>query len=323
MSVQSQRCAFSVVFLFLCSFASSSVAQDNSNPAAQYAVADVVFTGTLHKIEPSATGFTAQFTVEHMIKGKAAKDNALRAELPAYSRCHRLEERHSYLIYAHRVVDRLWIDPCDGAKLISQAEDDLRFLHSVNPEVSERCTRERLDNLAAKSPIVARAEVIGTEDTLGTSTIIFRPWCGIMFTTEDAFYKVLEVIKGKIEDSQIVVEHSICSGTITVDGYEPALSPQLFKEGNQLLLFLQAGSSQKDREIPAPFQSVYRDQDENCGAVAAGEVTARSLVASMRAAPDKYKLKYLHWINEDVDCVEDGSGLKTCREEEWKDIDQP
>jgi len=46
------------------------------------------------------------------------------------------------------------------------------------------------------------------------------------------YYDVLDVLKGQISDSKIAVEHVICWDTITVDGYSPGLSPELFREGN-------------------------------------------------------------------------------------------
>ena len=67
---------------------------------------------------------------------------------------------------------------------------------------------------------------------MGTPATLFRPWCGLVFTTEYAYYDVVDILKGKIPDSTIAVEHAICWDTITVDGYSPSLSPELFREGN-------------------------------------------------------------------------------------------
>lgn len=292
----------------ICFISGLAPAQSDGGAAAQYAVADLVFTGTLEKLDASPTGFMAKFEFSQIIKGKKPKDKYVQALLPAETRCHKLEELNGYLVYAHRVAGQLWIDPCDGAKLISQAEADLRYIHSFNPAVSEKCNKEHLDRLAARSPIIVKAEVLGTEDSLRTSITFDRPWCGVMFTTEDAFYKVIAVMKGEVKNSPIVVEHPICSGTITVDGYEPRLSSQLFTEGNMLLLFLEPGSHRSERTIPPPARAVYQDTDENCGAVMADDQAARSFSASLRDNPDKYKTPYYdHWLNEDVNCLEDGS----------------
>jgi hypothetical protein len=175
------------------------------------------------------------------------------------------------------------VDPCEGSKLVSQAEADLRYIHTINPTISEQCSRGRLSQLAAKSPIVATAEVIGTEDSFrANDAVLFRPWCGLTFSTEDAYYSIRDVVKGQISDSKIVVEHAICWDTITVDGYYPSLSPELFREGNVLLLFLKAGSHQSERQLRPPFESVYEDLDENCGAVMADDEAALSVAESVR-----------------------------------------
>jgi hypothetical protein len=273
-----------IATLILCLVASPAFAQLSSDAPAFYTSADIVFTGVLDKISASPTGLTAQFRVERLIKGGLEANKILRAQLPSESRCHKFEERHSYLIYGRAIGGTVWVNPCEGSKLVSQAEDDLRYIHTINPRVSERCSRNRLSQLAARSPIIAMAEVIGTEDSMGTNaTLLFRPWCGLVLSTEDAYYSIREVLKGQIPDSKVVVEHAICWDTVTVDGYYPNLSPELFREGNVLLLFLKAGSHQSDRHLNPPFSSIYEDLDENCGAVMADGEAAQRVIENVRA----------------------------------------
>lgn len=268
--------------LLLCLFGSLAVAQSTEDVATLYADADVVFTGFVEKLQPSSGGFTISFKIDQPIKGHLAADKILQLEFPADSPCSGFKELHSYLAYGRKVGKTFWADLC-GSKLISLAEPDLRYIHTVNPQITEQCSAKRLTKLAVKSPIVATAEVIGTEESLGTSTAWFRPWCGLMFTTEDAYYNIHEVLKGQISDSKIVVEHPICSDTLTVDGYYPDLSPSLFKTGNVLLLFLEPGSHDPNKKIPPPFQSVYEDLDENCGAIIADDEAARDVVGLIRS----------------------------------------
>jgi hypothetical protein len=215
-------------------------AQSDGDAAALYSGADVVFTGQLETVAPSPTGLRARFNVTKLIKGREAVENELLAQLPAESRCHALEERHSYLIYGRSIGDQLWIDPCEGSKLVSLAEADLRYIHKVNPKISEQCNRERLAQLARSSRVVATAEVLSTEDSLGTSTLPFRPWCGLTLTTEDAHYHVVEVLKGEVNDPKITVEHAICWDTVTVDGYSPALSSEIVQERQHVAAVSQA-----------------------------------------------------------------------------------
>jgi hypothetical protein len=266
----------------MCIAAVSASSQVSDTPAAFYAGADVVFDGRLEKIGPSPNGLIARFSIAQLIKGQTATASNLQVQLPAESRCHPLEENHHYLVYGRKVGDQVWVDPCQGSKLYSQGESDLRYIHTINPKIAEQCNRGRLKRLAKTSPIVATAKVMGTEDSMGP-TSLFRPWCGITFTTEYAYYDIVDVIKGQIPDSKIAVEHVICWDTITIDGYSPALSSELFREGNVLLLFLKRDSHRTD-QAPSPFKSGYEDVDENCGAVNAESDAAQSVVAGVRAS---------------------------------------
>jgi hypothetical protein len=261
----------------------SAFAQLGDAPAALYAGADIVFDGRLEKLVGSPSGLTARFSVTQLIKGRAATNKELQVQIPFESRCHAFEENHRYLVYGRNIGDQLWVDPCEGSKLFSQAEPDLRYLHTINTKISEQCNRSRLKQLARSTPIVVSAKVVGTEDSMGTRATLFRPWCGLVFTTEYAYYDLLDVLKGKIPGSKIAVEHSICWDTITVDGYSPSLSPELFREGNALLLFLKKGSH-RDDQAPVPFKSGYEDVDENCGAVIADSDAAQSVTESLYGA---------------------------------------
>jgi hypothetical protein len=270
--------------LFTTSLAAGSVlAQLSDAPAALYAGADIVFDGRLEKIAPTGSGLTARFSVTQLIKGQAETTKGIQVQIPAESRCHAFEEDHRYLVYGRKIDEQLWVDPCEGSKLYSQAEADLRYIHTMNPKVLEQCNRIRLKQLAKTSAIVAKAKVVGTEDSMGGPELLFRPWCGTVFMTEYAYYDVLEVMKGEIPDSKIAVEHVICWDTITVDGYSPSLSSELFREGNVLLLFLKRGSHRID-QVQTPFKSGYEDVDENCGAVIADGDAAQGVVEALHGA---------------------------------------
>ena len=147
--------------------AGSAFSQVSDAPSALYAGADVVFDGRLEKIGPSPSGLTARFSVTQVIKGQAATGTGVQVQVPAHSRCHALEENHRYLVYGRKIDDQLWVDPCEGSKLYSQAESDLRYINTINPKVSEQCNGIRLKRLAKTSAIVATAKVVGTEDSMG------------------------------------------------------------------------------------------------------------------------------------------------------------
>src|SRR5437588_255231 len=150
--------------------AGSALSQVRDAPAALYAGADVVFDGRLEKIAPSPSGLTARFSVTQGIKGPAATSNGVQVQIPAESRCHALEENHRYLVYGRIIADQLWVDPCEGSKLYSQAESDLRYVHTVNPKVSEQCNHTRLKRLARTRAIVATAKIAGTEESIGLTS---------------------------------------------------------------------------------------------------------------------------------------------------------
>lgn len=278
--------------------ATNVLSQDTDDPAALYLGADYVFTGRLLKLNTTPAGIIGYFEPSKIIKGDLSTNRKLRAEIIPARGCHALVKDHSYLIYGHGVDRELVVDPCSGSKLVSEAERDLRYLHTVNSKISERCSRARLAELARQSPIVITAEVLGTEDSTGKSESFFRPWCGLTFTTEDAYYHAMERIKGEMLDEQILVEHPICWDTVTIAGYSPTLSPDLFKEGNILLLFLKPGSSQEGRQPPSPYESVYEAVDENCGAVLADDDAARITIQAIREHPDRYLRS---WLDESVD----------------------
>lgn len=92
--------------------AGAALAQAKVSPTALFAGADIVFDGRLEKIASSPSGSVASFFVNRVIKGGAARATALRAQITADSRCHRLEENHRYLIYGRKIGDEIWVDPC-------------------------------------------------------------------------------------------------------------------------------------------------------------------------------------------------------------------
>jgi len=302
--VTSDMRTFKLLAWCLTSLCSLTFAQSSPPPDVLYSAADVVFTGRLSKIDHSSNGVIARFERDLIVKGDLTRRDVT-VRLEPVGQCHPFEENHSYLLYAQKIGGELWADPCAGSKLLSMAEEDLRYLHTVNSKIGQRCSRERLAQLAGRSSIVATAEVIGTEDGLPAEQNLefmrlWRPWCGLAFSTEDAYYTVLTVLKGNISDARIVVEHPICWDTVTVDGYYTNLSPTLFSKGNRLLLFLKPGSHDKGKKSPPGYDAVYSDIDENCGAVSANDETAQSLLEDLRAHPGKYKYG---WLDESVDWI--------------------
>ena len=40
-------------------------------------------------------------------------------------------KNHRYPVYERKIDDQPWVDPCEGSKLYSQGESDLRYIHTT------------------------------------------------------------------------------------------------------------------------------------------------------------------------------------------------
>src|SRR5690349_23159852 len=101
-----RKVCFSVLSILV--FATGALTQQRDDPAAIYGAADLVFTGRVEKISPSPGGLSASFEVVSRIKGRIGNAKHLQTFLPIDTRCHALEENHSYLVYAREIGDQLW-----------------------------------------------------------------------------------------------------------------------------------------------------------------------------------------------------------------------
>ncbi len=272
-----QSFIISFAALLLCG---NAAAQTNTDPAVLYDSADIVATGHLQQVKESPSGPLALFAISHLVKGKIRSTHAI-ADMPRSSRCHALEADHEYLIYGRWVNKHLWVDPCEGTKLMSQAEADLRYLHTIDKAVSPRCTAKHIVELAKTTSVIAIAHLSDTEDSLkGTNKD--RQFCGTAATSEDAYYSVSEVLKGSMQHDKIAVEHPICRDTITVDGYDPRLSPNIFSSGNELLLLLSPGSHFEDRQAPTPYDETFEAVDGDCAVILTSDPAAQEALRAIR-----------------------------------------
>jgi len=246
-----------------------------SSVAASYAAADVVFKGFLQNLFAVPTGLKAEFRVEVPIKNvHASKVVVLSA---TDGRCGRLEEMKDYVVYAQNIGGSLWVDLCNGTKHRSLAEPDLKYIHSLNPKISPECSRARVAKLSKRSEVIILAEVIGT-----TNDTLFSCWSGLARCVQDERYTVKRILKGHVEEQEIVVEHVIVDNSLTADVQVPQLSPSLFREGNQVVLFLWPSASVPygDAEQRRDRNVGFADVDEDCGVLPA-DTNAVELVQSI------------------------------------------
>jgi hypothetical protein len=247
---------------------SQHAAARDSSVAANYAAADVVFKGFLQNLVAVPEGYKAEFNVDTPVKN--VKESKVVVFSAKESRCGHFEEMKAYLVYAQDIGGQLWVDLCNGTKHRSVAEPDLQYIHSINDKVSPECSRKRLERLSKRSEVIALAGVVGTaEETL------FSCWSGLVRCIQDERYEVKQVLKGTVQEKNIVVEHVIVDNSLTADVHTPQLSPYLFRPGNQVVLFLwpSASSPYGDAVQRASRGAGFSDADEDCGVLPADSDT--------------------------------------------------
>lgn len=115
----------------------------------------------------------------------------------------------------------------------------LLFVGLVHAQAPERrsCSSEGFKKVSSASLYI----VVATVDR------VFSPpgyWSGTFAAMQVVQYKPVTYIKGHISKSSFVASHYVVSGSRTADIEKPQLSPELFKPGRKLVLFLSNGPGQ-------------------------------------------------------------------------------
>jgi hypothetical protein len=240
-----------------------------SSVGANYAAADVVFLGFLQNLVEVSLGYKAEFRVDTPIKNiKASKVVVFSAR---NGRCGHFEDLKAYLVYAQNIGGQLWADLCNGTKHRSLAEGDLQYIHTINPKVSPECGPARIEKLSKRSETIVVAEVGPTENTF------YSCWSGLARCVQNERYSVRQVLKGRVSEAEIVVEHVIVDNSLTADVDVPQLSLLLFHQGNEVVLFLwpSASAPYGDARQRAKDGVGFADADEDCGVLPADEGTVQ------------------------------------------------
>jgi hypothetical protein len=172
-------------------------------------------------------------------------------------------------------------------------------------QATSRCSKERLAQEAKASDFVAIVSV----------KRVFSPpgyWSGMFAAMQLVEYVPIELLKGKLDQTSIVVSHYVVSNSSMADTKRPQLSPDLFRPGHRVIAFLDRGSGQfwieasgcksqanktcvrvaNDEEHQSLAEAAknepqpsYTVKDENCGVLSADPEQIRTIKTLLRVGP--------------------------------------
>lgn len=94
------------------------------------------------------------------------------------------------------------------------------------------CDKEKWQQLAREVPLVVIAEVVKVGPSQGA-------WSGHIASVQLVEFKTVDLLKGQLPSSALQVEYYLVKNDALADTKQPRLSPEIFKPGNQLVLFLE------------------------------------------------------------------------------------
>jgi hypothetical protein len=108
----------------------------------------------------------------------------------------------------------------------------LLALSSLTAPAMSQCDKEKWKRLAGEVGLVLVAEV-------GEVGLSQRAWSGHIASAQRVKFKAIKVLKGQLSSSTLEVEYYLVKNDPLADTKQPRLSPEIFKVGNQLVLFLE------------------------------------------------------------------------------------
>jgi hypothetical protein len=93
-------------------------------------------------------------------------------------------------------------------------------------------------------------------------------WSGLFAASQRIRFKVVKVLKGNLKADEVEVEYYLVKNDELVDNERPRLSPEIFKAGNQVVLFLKADRKRRSKSFAA---------DQNCGTAMASADILKAL----------------------------------------------
>ncbi|HEX8148022.1 MAG TPA: hypothetical protein VF591_12650 [Pyrinomonadaceae bacterium] len=103
----------------------------------------------------------------------------------------------------------------------------------VLSQTAGRLDDKEIERLTGRSEVIVIAEVEKVEPTS-----VLQPWSGLVSSKQYVQYNVREVLKGEMSDGKIRVGFMLIEHSLTTDESQPRLSPELFREKNVHILFL-------------------------------------------------------------------------------------
>lgn len=123
----------------------------------------------------------------------------------------------------------------------------LALVASAKLASAENCAKQ-VPSLMDKSLIVLAGKVTKVGPAPGF-------WSEVLPAIQDVQYDVLSMYKGKDPGKQITVSYKVVNGSRLVQKHPPGLSPKLFAEGKELILFLQTPSQDISDECSAQVRT--------------------------------------------------------------------
>jgi hypothetical protein len=126
----------------------------------------------------------------------------------------------------------------------------------LTPQTGRPPDDKDLKKLVGRSDLVVVAEVKKVDPTSE-----LQPWSGLTSSWQFVRYEVKEVLKGEFPTGEVKVGFILVKNSLTADKSRPALSPELFKEHNVHIVFLDL-----DRLIPE-MGTRYAGVSQDYGAI--------------------------------------------------------
>jgi len=129
------------------------------------------------------------------------------------------------------------------------------------------CDGAGTQQLINKSDVVVVAKII----EVGPAPEV---WSGLLLFVQRVRFEVKDVLKGRVNKHEIYVAHYVVKNSISADSKQPKLSPEIFKKGNTLLLFLNVDPGKGKYVDLATSANNHNDFvvfDANCGAILADQ----------------------------------------------------
>jgi hypothetical protein len=135
---------------------------------------------------------------------------------------------------------------------------------------------DRALQVAHRADVIVVGEVVTPVVRSGQASDFIQAWSGIALFHQDVRYRVVRIIRGSVEEGEIVVSHPLVYGSRSADRREARLNPTKFREGARLILFLQRGQCSEPAAGSSP-QGDYCAADADYSAIQSSPAALKRL----------------------------------------------